>query len=208
MGVLRIPGVPRILSPWWWMKRLALLVAVLYLGASFVEVWVASRSDGRSAAQAILVLGAAQYNGRPSPVLRARLDHALDLYESGLAPLLIVTGGSRAGDTSTEASASAQYLIGKGVPDRAIRREVQGRDTYESLRASKRFLVAEGISRVLVVTDGYHAARVRATAKEVGLRASASPVPGPAPLDRLLAEAGALAVGRIISFRRLAQLTD
>ena len=191
------------------MKRLALLVVVLYVGATFVEVWSASHTDGRRPSQAILVLGAAQYNGRPSPVLKARLDHALALYRAGLAPLVIVTGGRQAGDVTTEASASARYLIAQGVPDGAIRREVQGRDTYQSLRASKRFLVAEGVTQVLLVTDGYHAARVRATAREVGLSATTSPVVvGRAPVDRLLAETGAVAVGRIISFRRLAQLTD
>ncbi len=190
------------------MKRLALLVVVLYLGSTFVEVWSASHTDGRRPSQAILVLGAAQYNGRPSPVLKARLDHALALYRAGLAPLVIVTGGRQAGDVTTEASASARYLIAQGVPDAAIRREVQGRDTYQSLRASKRFLVAEGVTQVLLVTDGYHAARVRATAREVGLSATTSPVVGRAPVDRLLAETGAVAAGRIISFRRLAQLTD
>ena len=196
------------LSPWWWMKRVAMLLVALYLVVTFGEVWMASKADHRGPAEAILVMGAAQYNGIPSPVLRARLDHALVLYRAGVAPLMIVTGGRRAGDVTTEASASAQYLIKHGVPDRAIRREVNGRDTYESLRASKRFLAAEGISRVLLVTDGYHAARVRATAREVGLAPSCSPVSANAPLDRLLKETAAVAVGRIIGFRRLAQLTN
>jgi len=196
------------LSPWWWMKRVAMLLVVLYLAVTYVEVWSASRADHRGSAEAILVMGAAQYNGVPSPVLKARLDHALVLYRAGVAPLMIVTGGRQAGDRTTEASASAQYLIKRGVPDKSILREVQGRDTYESLRASQRFLAARGLSDVLLVTDGYHAARVRATAREVGLSPSCSPVPGRAPLDRLLEETGAVAVGRIIGFRRLAQLTN
>jgi uncharacterized SAM-binding protein YcdF (DUF218 family) len=208
---VRIAGLfrlPRVLSPWWWAKRLCALALVLYLGGTYVEVWSASRTDSRKPSQAIVVLGAAQYNGKPSPVLRARLDHALALYDAGVAPMVIVTGGRQAGDVTTEAAASAKYLMRGGVPDRAIRREVKGRDTYESLRASKRFLAAEGISKVVLVTDGYHAARVRATAREVGLSATSSAVPGDAPLDKLIAETGAVAIGRIIGFRRLAQLTN
>jgi uncharacterized SAM-binding protein YcdF (DUF218 family) len=192
------------LSPWWLVRRLVVLVALLYLGATFLEVWLVSQRDGAVQSQAIVVMGAAQYDGRPSPVLRARLDHAIELYEQELAPLVIVTGGRREGDRMTEASASARYLIRNGVPDSSIRREVNGTDTYESLAASRRFLAREGVSEVILVTDAYHAARVAATAREVGLSPRTSPVGG-APISRLIRETAAMAVGRVVGFRRLAR---
>jgi uncharacterized SAM-binding protein YcdF (DUF218 family) len=193
----------RILSPWWLVRRLVVLVVVLYLGATFVEVWLVSQRDGAVESQAIVVMGAAQYDGRPSPVLRTRLDHAIDLYEQKLAPLVIVTGGRQEGDRMTEASASARYLIRNGIPDSAIRREVDGTNTYESLAASRRFLAREGVSEVILVTDAYHAARVAATARELGLSPRTSPV-GTAPMGRIVRETAAMAVGRVIGFRRLA----
>ncbi len=208
---MRIPlfGFGRMLSPWWWVKRVAALVVVLYLLSAAASVWLASTRDERRQVEAIVVLGAAQYNGKPSPVLQARLDHALALYRDGEAPLIIVTGGRQETDRTTEAAASANYLIRKGVPDSKIRREVQGRDTYESLAASQRFLSREGVRTVLIVTDGYHAARGRAVAREVGLQAYVSPVPTnkAQPLDRMITESAAVAVGRLVGFRRVTQFT-
>ena len=116
-----------------WVRGIAIAFAAilgffaLYIGITFVQVWLASRHDGAKAADAIVVLGAAQYDGRPSPVLTARLDHALDLWKQGLAPVIVVTGGKRPGDRFTEATASANYLLERGVPDDKILREVQGR---------------------------------------------------------------------------------
>ncbi len=190
------------------MRRIAFAVVALYLLSAFLTVNSAAGRDERTKAQAIVVLGAAQYNGRPSPVLKARLDHALVLYRAELAPLIIVTGGRQPGDRTTEASSGAEYLMKRGVPDRNIRREVKGTDSYESLAAVRRFLSKEGVSEVLIVTDGYHAARATATAEEVGLSAHASPVANSAPLDRVLMETGAVALGRLIGFRRLAGLTN
>ncbi len=178
-------------------------------------MWQASTRDEQRKVQAILVLGAAQYNGKPSPALKGRLDHALDLYKAKRAKLIIVTGGVGTNgttgerDTTSEAATSAAYLMRHGVPDARIRREVQGKNSYESIAASKRFLSAEGVSSVLLVTDGYHAARVKAVATEVGLEAYVSPVKssGSQPLDRMLTESAAVAVGRIVGFRRLAKFT-
>ncbi len=199
--------LPRVFSLWWWMRRIAFVMVVLYFGAAFVSVQSASTRDERRPAQAIVVLGAAQYNGRPSPVLKSRLDHALVLYKAKLAPLIIVTGGRQEGDRTTEASAGAEYLMKKGVPDKRIRREVKGTNSYESLAAAKRFLSSEGVSEVLIVTDGYHAARAAETAREVGLSARSSPVANSAPLDRVITESMAVAAGRLITFRRLAALS-
>jgi uncharacterized SAM-binding protein YcdF (DUF218 family) len=204
----RIPGLG-FFNPWAWMRRIAIVVVVAYLALSYTEVWTASRRDEASSknpatADAIVVLGAAQYNGKPSPVLRGRLDHALALYERKIAPLMVVTGGRQPGDKTTEASASANYLLARGVPDTRIIREVQGRDTYQSLAAAARVLRTRGLGRrVVLVTDGFHAARVAATAEELGLVPRTSPVRSRAPTGRMLRETGAVALGRILGFRRL-----
>ncbi len=172
-------------------------------------VWTAASRDEATGAkaEAIMVMGAAQYNGRPSPVLQARLDHVLALYERGTAPLIVVTGGRQAGDVTTEASVSAAFFLKNNVPDARIAREVQGRDTYESLAATARFLRRRNVSNVIIVTDGYHARRVKVIAGEVGLRARLSPVPGTTgSVRRLLKESAAVGIGTVISHRRLSAL--
>jgi uncharacterized SAM-binding protein YcdF (DUF218 family) len=185
-----------------------LLVGLVYIGVTFVQVWDASRSDEARPSDAIIVLGAAQYDCEPSPVLKARLDHAYDLYRDEIAPRIVVTGGKRAGDRCTEASASADYLIAAGVPDDHILREVQGRNTWESIAASANFLGDEGRTRVVLVTDGYHALRVRAIADELGLEPVVSPVGAHASNGAMLRETGIVAVGRVVGFRRLVDIDD
>ena len=98
----------------------------LYYAVTLIQVVNAGRQTGPDSAEAIIVLGAAQYDGRPSPQLAARLDHALELYEAGVAPVVMVTGGNQPGDRFTEAEASAQYLVDRGVPETAIMREDAG----------------------------------------------------------------------------------
>ncbi len=201
-----VPGVS-MLNPWWWVRRLVLLLVVGYLALSFFAVWSAAQPDGStSKVDAIVVLGAAQYDGRPSPVLQRRLDHALTLYRAGRSRLIVVTGGRQEGDRTTEASASANYLIRHGVPDARIEREVQGTSTYLSMRAASRFLHRDGRRSVIVVTDGYHAARVSGIAREVGLSPTASPVGGLGPLDRVIQETLAVGVGNLVGYRRLSAL--
>ncbi len=141
-----------------------LVVLVAYYGVCLYQVWRSARSDEARPADAIVVLGAAQYNGRPSPVLAARLDHALELWKEGYAKRIVVTGGKRPGDRFTEATASADYLIARGVPDADILREVQGRTTWESLAATARILRNRDLRSVLVVSDPYHSMRARETA--------------------------------------------
>ncbi len=117
---------------------------LIALGASWVgsllAVYLVSNRDRARPAQAIIVLGAAQYDGRPSPVLRARLDHAIALWRQGMAPRLIVTGGRRAGDRASEAGTGRRYAIANGVPDSAILMESEGTSTDESLRAAAALL--------------------------------------------------------------------
>ena len=187
------------------------MAAVLYVGFTFVQVWLSGRHDGARRAQAIVVLGAAQYDGRPSKVLRARLDHAADLFKQGLAPIIVVTGGRAVGDRFTESAAGANYLHGRGVPDEAILREASGRNSWESLAASARFLRARGIHDVVLVSDPFHAARITAIAGELGLRAASSPtrtspISGASELRHMVTETAQLAVGRIIGFRRLVRV--
>jgi uncharacterized SAM-binding protein YcdF (DUF218 family) len=182
----------------------ALLVA--YVGVTFVQVWLASRRDGDRSAEAIVVLGAAQYDCRPSPVLEERLQHALELYERGTAGTIVVTGGRREGDRCTEATASAEYLLDAGVPDADVLREVQGTNSWESLAAAARILREKGMTHVVLVTDGYHALRVQAIADELGLDASVSPSGNGGSVRDYVEETAAVAVGRIIGFRRLVDL--
>ena len=181
-------------------------LVVAYVAVTFVQVWLASRRDGDRSAEAIVVLGAAQYDCRPSPVLQERLDHALELYERGTAGTVVVTGGKQEGDRCTEASASAEYLLRAGVPDSDVLREVQGTSTWESLAASARILRDEGMTDVVLVTDGYHALRVQAIADELGLDASVSPSGNRGSVRDYAEETAAVAVGRIIGFRRLVDL--
>jgi vancomycin permeability regulator SanA len=185
------------------------VIGVLYVAVTFVQVWTAARTnDDVQPAEAIVVLGAAQYNGRPSPVLRARLDHVVALYEDGTAPLVVVTGGGREGDRFTEAAASASYLSDHGVPGGAVERETTGATSYESLAATARFLRERGISDVVLVSDPFHAYRIAAISDEVGMRAEVSPTPssavgGDARLRHLLRETAGVSLGRIIGYRRL-----
>ena len=195
--------------------RVALvLVAVVftYLAITLLQVWAGAGRDQHVAADAIVVLGAAQYNGQPSPALRIRLDHAVTLYEEGLAPIVWVTGGRQPGDEFSEASASSRYLIRQGIPDTAVQLEVQGDNTYESLAAAARYLREDGNHNVLLVSDPWHAYRIAATAREVGLNPHVSPA-GRATMSenavrRLSRETGAVAVGRLIGYRRLTNLTE
>jgi uncharacterized SAM-binding protein YcdF (DUF218 family) len=158
-----------------WLVLAAVLAPVVWYGVALFQVWRTARTDRARPAQAIIVLGAAQYDGRPSPVLESRLRHALALWQDGIAPAIVVTGGRQPGDRFTEATASAQWLLDRGVPDDAILREVQGASTWESLAASARFLRARGIDDVVIVSDPYHLLRAEETAEELGLRATDTP---------------------------------
>jgi uncharacterized SAM-binding protein YcdF (DUF218 family) len=193
------------------LRRAAIVFAALgfvYLVVTFFQVWTASRADHATEADAIVVLGAAQYNGRPSPVLQARLDHAIDLYEAGVAPVIWVTGGRIPGDSFSEASASDLYLQQRGIPKDVIELENQGTSSWESLAATARFLRAEGTTEVVLVSSPYHALRTEEIADEVGLVGHASPAGGGATLARLGRETLAVAVGRVIGHRRLVDLDD
>jgi uncharacterized SAM-binding protein YcdF (DUF218 family) len=193
-----------------WVVLAVLLCGLLYLVVTFVQVRRQEARDEARQVDAIMVLGAAQFNGKPSPVLEARLSHAFDLWQQGLAPIIVVTGGKQPGDKFTEASTGAEYLIQRGVPDEAIRREVQGTTSWESIAASARFLKSEGRTSVLLVSDPYHSLRIKGIAAEVGLTPFSSPTrtsPEHYVTSHEIKETFGVAVGRIIGYRRLLRIT-
>jgi uncharacterized SAM-binding protein YcdF (DUF218 family) len=161
-------------------RRVAAVLAVIPAAA-----WLASVSavvgwglfDRAAPADAIVVLGAAQYAGRPSPVFRARLDHAIGLWRRGMAPLLIVTGGTGAGDTTSEAAVGRRYAMRLGVPDRAIAIEQQGRTTSESILAVREIMRARRLTSVVLVSDRFHMFRLWLLARRAGLAPLTSPTP-------------------------------
>ncbi len=147
--------------------------ALWIASATAVLVW-SSRDEARPV-QAIVVLGAAQYAGKPSPVLRARLDHALDLWNRHLASLLILTGGTGAGDTTSEAAVGRNYARKHGVPDSAILVENEGRTTSESMHAVAGMLEVRGLQTALLVSDPFHMLRLRILARRFGFTPYTSP---------------------------------
>ena len=149
-------------------------LVVLWL-LSLAAVVLASRRDTAAPADAIVVLGAAQYDGHPSPVFRARLDQAWRLFRRHLAPLVIVTGGIGAGDTVSEAVVGRRYLLAAGVPDAAVVAEAAGRTSAASVRAAARRLREQGGARAIFVSDGFHLLRLGFLARRFGLQAFGSP---------------------------------
>ena len=193
-------------------RRVALVVLlalVAYFGVTFAQVVSAARRGAAEGpADAIIVLGAAQYDGTPSEVFRARLDHAIELWSGEVAPVVVLTGGRQPGDRFTEASAAAQYLLAAGVPESALRLETDSHNSWQSLAAAARFLRGEGITDVVLVSSPYHALRIEHIADEVGLDARASPAPGggTGTFPRLVRETLAVGIGRVIGHRRLVDL--
>jgi uncharacterized SAM-binding protein YcdF (DUF218 family) len=195
---------------------LAIILLIGYYFVSLFQVYSTGSRDQARAVDAIVVMGAAQYDGRPSPQLAARLDHVAELWPQGFAPIVVVTGGNQPGDRFTEAEASAAYLIERGVPEASIVLEDRGATSFESLERVA-VLLADSTrsddSSVLVVTDPYHSLRSRLIAEEVGMTAYTSPtnasvVTGVRSLGRHIREAGGVAIGRVMGFGRLSKLTD
>ena len=160
-----------------WGRRVSLgvgLLGALWLCAVLAVLWVGAR-DRAEPADAIVVLGAAQYSGRPSPVLQARLDQALALYRRGLAPRVILTGGTAPGDRTSEAAVGRSYLRRAGVPAAAMLMEDEGRTTRASLTAVAAFAEPLEIRRVILVSDPFHLLRARVIASRLGFEVSTSP---------------------------------
>lgn len=185
---------------------------VLYFMVTFVQVWNTGRDDSfletRRNVDAIVVLGAAQYDGRPSPQLRARLDHVVTLWNLPVAPVVVVTGGKQTGDRFTEAEASRDYLVSQGLPAEAIVIESRGESTYQSLETVRDQARENQWQRVVLVSDPYHLKRAQLVAAELGMAAEVSAtrdgvVSGSGALRRNVREALGIMVGRITGFRQL-----
>ena len=180
---------------------------VVYLAVTAFQVWRTGQQYAPQAAGAIVVMGAAQYNGVPSPDLRARLDQAALLWHQHYASTIMATGSKQPGDTYTEAQASAHYLESLGVPPADIL-EAGGRDSWQNLSDAAPVLIARGDSDVLVVTDKFHVARSMAIASSVGLSphptpTQTSPISGLSALPYYAKETVGVALGRIIGFDHL-----
>jgi uncharacterized SAM-binding protein YcdF (DUF218 family) len=144
---------------------------------SFIVVWRAAHVDDASRvdrADAIVVLGAAQYNGQPSPVFRGRLEHAALMWQEGRANLVLVLGANQPGDVSTEGESGRQYLIDQGLPADAVVSIPEGNTSYESLQAAAHYLESRHLASVFLVSDPWHNARIKRMASDLGLRAYAS----------------------------------
>lgn len=182
---------------------------VTYFLANLVQVWRIGANDQKRAVDAIVVLGAAQYDGRPSPVLAARLEHVLALWNAGYSRHVVVTGGKQTADRFTEADTSATYLIKRGVPASAIWRETKGRTSWQSMQSVAAIAKANGVHTVLLVSDPYHMARLKGMADELGLDGFASathtsPIKGLSAFHHMLQEAAGTSLARVIGYRHLA----
>src|SRR5213594_2942181 len=169
--------------PFWTLPRklaggLVLAIALaLGWAAVVVAAALAASRDQATTSDAIVVLGAAQYNGRPSPVFRARLDHAAALYQRGLAPVVLVTGGVGSGDTLSEAEVGRRYLVKAGLPDGAVLGLPAGASTSASLDGVANWFAGKENRRVLLVSDGFHMLRLKIIATRLGLVPFTSPAP-------------------------------
>lgn len=153
----------------------AILIVALIAGGTLIRVWQVARTDDRSPADMIVVLGAAQYNGEPSPVFGSRLDHAARLWRADVAPVIVTVGGRRAGDTYTEGEAGRNYLLSYGIPGEAVVAVGQGSDTLRSVTAAADVARREGWDSAVIVSDPWHSLRTRTMARDAGLDVTVSP---------------------------------
>jgi uncharacterized SAM-binding protein YcdF (DUF218 family) len=159
----------------------AVLAFALLIASTGLAIWWNARQDSRPASDAIVVLGSAQYNGVPSSIFEARLEHAITLYEAGVAPVIVTVGGRAAGDEFTEAEAGQEYLANAGIPGDALLAVPEGVDTLESMRVVSAAFGERGWTSAVLVTDPWHAMRAERMAQDAGIEAVSSPTrQGPA----------------------------
>jgi len=209
--------------PTWWRRggwrrllgccAVLLVLIVMYFAVSLFQVWSTGQSHHQGSVDAIVVMGAAQYDGRPSPQLQARLDHVVELWNQGVAPTVIVTGGNQPGDRFTEAESSTNYLVEQGVPAAVILAEDNGHSSWESLQNVASLASERGITRIVLVSDPYHTLRVSLMAEELSFQAYTSstrtgPVKGWNNFKRHLQEAAGVALGRVLGFERVESLVS
>jgi uncharacterized SAM-binding protein YcdF (DUF218 family) len=163
----------------------AVLAFVLLVTSTALAIWWTARQDSRPQSDAIVVLGSAQYNGVPSSIFEARLEHALRLYDDGVAPVVVTVGGKKSGDQFTEAEAGRDYLANAGIPSDALLAVRGGVDTLESMKLVAAAFRERGWTSAVLVTDPWHAMRAERMAEDSGLDAASSPTrQGPAVQTR------------------------
>jgi uncharacterized SAM-binding protein YcdF (DUF218 family) len=166
----------------WFLRTALVLLLALVVGVAgwcrwvYLQIETYANEDHAAPADAIGVFGAAEYDGRPSPVYRARLDHALALYQRGIAPLIITLGGA-GGDEYSEGAVGGNYLLGMGVPEKSIIAETVSRNTEESARRIAVIAHANGLRRLVIVSDGTHLFRIHEICAAEGLDVLTSPRP-------------------------------
>ncbi|MGH9103180.1 MAG: YdcF family protein [Acidimicrobiales bacterium] len=195
-------------------RRLATLVvlaAIVYLCVTGAQVWLASREQQDAPAQAIVVLGAAQYDGRPSPDLTARLQQALSLWRNHLAGAFLLTGGKQPADHYTESQSEAAWLEAHGVPPSDVLAEVGGRDSYQSLEQAAAVLHQHAIRKILLVSDPFHDRTIVSISSSLGLHGLASPtrsspIRGASTVPYFAKETVAVAAAQIVGWHNLERL--
>lgn len=193
----------------WSLRILLALIGlvVIYLGATAVQVWWRSLQSDPTDASAVVVMGAAQYNGVPSPDLRARLNEALSLWDRHDTHLIVLTGGRQPRDTYTEAQAGARYLENAGVPSGDIE-QADGNDSWTNLADAAPILHRRDVKTILMVTDPFHEYRSQGIAAQLGFKSypaptEHSPIQGWAQLPYFAKEAVGVGLGRIIGYQHL-----
>jgi len=163
----------------------AVLAGLLMAGGTALAIWWTARQDARPKSDAIVVLGSAQYNGVPSSIFAARLEHARALYQQGIAPVVVTVGGKKSGDNFTEAEAGRDYLANEGVPRKDLLAVPEGVDTLQSMRDVAAVLRQRGWHSAVLVTDPWHVMRAEKMADDSGIDAASSPTrQGPAVQTR------------------------
>lgn len=173
---------PRARNHWWvWLPVLAAVGLLGWLGGICAEVVGQASLQELHSADAIVVFGAAEYSGRPSPVFRARLDHAFDLFQSGLAPAMITTGGAGADPHFNEGQVGHDYLMHRGIPEASLIAETQGSDTAESAQRIAVIMRTNGMHSCIAVSDEYHVFRIRKLLEHEGVQVWVAPRPDSRP---------------------------
>lgn len=159
------------------LTTLAIILSLCLFFVGLLCLWVYEQGNRDEATQvdAIIVLGAAQWNGQPSPVLKARLDHAISLYNKGLAQSVILTGGVGEGEHQSEAEVSRNYIVERSIPEPAILMEQRGHTSLQSIRAAKQIMDERGMKTALLVSDPFHMLRILKMARDLGIEAYGSP---------------------------------
>jgi len=179
-----------------WLGPVPLLLLVLagalllFLGVTGSRIVEAAGESPAQKADAIVIFGAAQYAGHPSPVYKARLEHGYELYEKGMAPLIITTGGAGQDPDFSEGGVGRDYLLRRGVPEKSLIAETQGSDTAQSAARVGNIMRVNGMRRCIAVSDAYHVFRIRALLEREGVQVEVAPRPESRPhsaWDRLVA---------------------